>query len=638
MTKRLIAALLLMAMLLTGCGATVPEETTPATTAEPETVVTAPPLKSYTGEVNDDVVATIGEAMLTNRELQAWYWAEVAQYRQENHETAPDFDRPLDSQPCGIDDAAETWQEYFLWEAVDAWHTAQALMMQSREVPMPTEDVYRPSDNYHEHYLTGMPAARYLYGHNKYYQLNTLHEEYLNSLTEILEALATKKGYASVSDMAGKAFGTTEDALNSYADLYNQGYMYFTAMSYYLTQEEETQAAEVQGHFLTDIRHILLIPKETEEDHVVVAENGIVTCSENAWTACEEGAEALLDTLQWDNRNPEYVFSELAVKHSQDTGTALDGGAYHGLCQGQMMDALDAWCFDPVRQVGDTTIIRSEYGVHILYFSGSRAINDANTDEEIQYRALTSFIEEAKNTYAIEIDYSLVALSEAEATVAAGEILYPDIAHERYPEVPLYLQQDYPGVAYNAYTLAGNGCGITSMAMLASYMTDDELTPPEMCTRFGNYGYGGGTDGSLFTKEPSSMGFYLLERTHDYQIAKAALQEGHVVISLQYAGYWTRFGHYIVIESITEDDMIRVRDSNIFNYAKLADHKNDLHRWGTAVGNSQGFWIYEKKVTNIPACSRCGTEEAITDILLTEDYICHKCRTALLRRNAYLEN
>ena len=212
-------------------------------------------------------------------------------------------------------------------------------------------------------------------------------------------------------------------------------------------------------------------------------------------------------------------------------------------------------------------------------------------------------------------------------------MLYPDIAHERFPEVPLYLQQDYPGTMYGGFELRTNGCGITSLAMLASYMADDELTPPEMCARYGRYSHANGTDGMIFIYEPSALGFYLREKTYEPAKAKAALEEGQIVISLQHKGYWTRGGHYIVLEKITEDGLIQVRDSNLYNYGKIHAHKEDLHTWGSITGAGSAFWIFEDKVTRIPMCSRCGNGESH---FLTEDYLCEKCTPALLRRNTWL--
>ena len=35
-----------------------------------------------------------------------------------------------------------------------------------------------------------------------------------------------------------------------------------------------------------------------------------------------------------------------------------------------MVAAFDAWCFDEARQAGDTGIVETEYGYHVMYFSG----------------------------------------------------------------------------------------------------------------------------------------------------------------------------------------------------------------------------------------------------------------------------
>jgi len=622
-----------------GSETVVTEATVPATVpadGDPENVTCK---GSYTADVKTDVVAKIGEAELTAQQLQAWYWAEVAQYAVEDHETAPDFSRPLDTQACELDDSVASWQQYFLREALDAWHGAQALVLQSETVPMPTEEAYKPNLKNYEEYLKDIPATKYLYGYNVYYQTNTLHQAYLADLPERLKAQAVVMGYTGAADMAEKAFGTTEEALLSYAETINRGYMYFTDLSYYIepTQEEllafyeENKGSYSEDGAYVDIRHILLTPEAG-----TVAADGKVTATEEAWAACEAEAEQLLKDWQKDRRCSEYTFGELAVKWSKDSGTALDGGRYLGITKGQLMGQLDAWCFDPDRQAGDTTIQRSEYGVHILYFAKSEPIAYAEAVKDYYRQQQATIMEEAKAAHPMEVIYSAITLGQAKGNVYAGQILYPDVAHERFPEVPLYLQQDYPDTKYGGYKITTNGCGITSLAMLASYMADEELTPPEMCARYGNYSHSNGTDGMIFNYEPAVMGFYLREKTYDNRVAKAALEEGQIVISIQHPGYWTRGGHYIVCEKINDESLVQVRDSNIYNYGKIHGHKEDLHKWGNIVANGSGYWIYEDKITYIPACSRCGTGEAITGQLLMQDYICHKCETALLRRNTYL--
>ena len=116
--------------------------------------------------------------------------------------------------------------------------------------------------------------------------------------------------------------------------------------------------------------------------------------------------------------------------------------------------------------------------------------------------------------------------------------------------------------------------------------------------------------------------------------AYAALEEGYIVVSVQQKGFWTRGGHYLVVEKLLEDGRILVRDSNLFNYGRLHDHKIDSFEWHTITPNGHGYWVYEPKVVSIPACARCGEGNSP---ILHQDYLCHKCNTALVRRNTWLE-
>ena len=671
-----ILAVLLLALVCCGCSGGAGSETVPGTvpTTEATVPVTIPAdgdpgdvtcKGSYTADSidGDTVVATAGDQSLTLEQLQVWYWLAVAERALGPYDAAPDFSRPLDTQACPIDDSVNSWQQYFLKQALNTWHSAAALELQSREQPLATEEAYQPNlDNYAE-YMTDMPATEFLYGYDPMYEPNSMHEEYLTALPQTLEALAQQKGYASLKDMAQSAFGVSSGTLTEVVRMYNFGYMYFTTLGYAVEAPEETVLAYMdaeggydQEGYTVDIRHMLLIPERPEEPplpawkikqmettepvetepEVTVAEDGTVTCSEELWTLCIAQAEDMLAEWQKDRRCSGGSFSQLAVHNSADSGSALNGGIYQGIRPGQLMDQLDAWCFDPARQSGDTGIIRSDYGIHVLYFTGRTENAFAKAEEDLTALEMAGLVEAARTQYPADIDYSAIALTQGEAAVSVSDVLYPDIAHERFPEVPLYLQQDYPTTKYGAFWIRTHGCGITTMAMLASYMADDELTPPEMCARYGNYSFKTGTDGMIFNYEPAVMGFYLREKTYEPKVAKAALEEGQIVVCVQHKGYWTRGGHYLVLEKVMEDGMIQVRDSNIYNYRRVPTHKEDKHSWGSITNACGGYWIYEDKITRIPACSRCGTPEEMLDVLLNSDYTCEKCGPALLRRNTYL--
>lgn len=647
---------------------------TPAATTEATTPATIPAdggpddvtcKGSYTSDSIDPnaVVASAGAHTLTAEQLQVWYWMAVAERAQGPYDAAPDLSRPLDTQACPIDDSVNSWQQYFLKQALNTWHSACALELQAREQPLATEEAYQPNLENQEKYMTGMPATDVLYGYDPLYSPNSMHEAYLTALPDTLKDLAAQKDHASLNDMASAVFGVSAEVLTDVVRMYNFSYMYFTTLGYDLDVSDDDVLAYMdaegsydQEGYTVDIRHILLIPEVPEEEplpswlakateptepvetepQVIVEADGTVTCSEDLWTACMEKAEAMLADWKNDRRCSGATFSELAVKHSADAGSALNGGIYRNVRKGQLMAQIDNWCFDPARQSGDTYIFRSPYGCHILYFTGSTANSFAKAQEDLLSLEMGRLIETARTRYPAEIDYSAIALIQGEAAVSASDVLYPDIAHERFPEVPLYLQQDYPSTKYGAFPIRTNGCGITTMAMLASYMADDALTPPEMCARYGNYSHANGTDGMIFNYEPAVMGFYLREKTYDHRDAKAALEEGQIVISVQHKGYWTRGGHYIVLEKLRDDGQIQVRDSNIFNYGRIQSHVEDRHTWGSITADGSGFWIFEDKITRIPACSRCGTPEQMLDELLNSEYICEKCTPALLRRNTYL--
>lgn len=683
--KKVCVVLMLAACLLAlaGCGGKKDGETVSVTAetleTEPVVLATVPAdgnpedvtcKGSYTGQAAPDtVVASVGDVKLTNGVLSAYYWAEVAAYRGAEHEQAPDFDAPLDTQVCPIDSSVGSWQQYFLKRALNAWHSSQTLVLQGEQEGLPKEEAYNPAVANRESYLDGMPATKVLYRYSDSFQPNSMHQQYLDEIPGMLDTLAKEKGFADEADLAQKAFGTSAGDLEAFVEIYNRGYMYYTSLSYeidpdaeaveaYFTQHEDTYRAEGitrdSGNYV-DIRHILILPTgqvqvegqnlvpgvkpEMTQEPVRVAEDGTVTCSEKAWEQCQADAEALLETWRTKSKATDATFADLAYRNSQDTASSLNGGAYRRVAKGQLLEELDAWCFDPAREAGDTTVIRTAYGCHILYFTGSTDIWYAQAEDDLRSELERGLLETAMEKYPAQVNYSAIVLPEAKAAVGTGDVLYPDVAHERFPEVPLYLQQDYQGTMFGGFKLSSNGCGITSMAMVASYLTDQEWTPPELCERYGNYSYFNGTDGMIYTNESPVLGFYLQEKTYDPILAHQALEEGHIVISIQHKGYWTRGGHYIVLEKLNEDGTVQVRDSNLYNYGtsgRIQAHAQDKHTWGSITSAGSGFWIFAYKVKRIPACSRCGEPEGVTKELLQEDYLCEKCRPAILRRETYL--
>ena len=82
-----------------------------------------------------------------------------------------------------------------------------------------------------------------------------------------------------------------------------------------------------------------------------------------AWSA----ADAIL--TEWKSgAATEESFAALANEKSDD-GDGTTGGLYEDIYPGQMVTAFNDWCFDN-RKVGDTAIVETEYGCHVMYYSG----------------------------------------------------------------------------------------------------------------------------------------------------------------------------------------------------------------------------------------------------------------------------
>ncbi len=165
-------------------------------------------------------------------------------------------------------------------------------------------------------------------------------EEAANSATK---ALMSEYYYKVANDIDrwifedGRAAGDTatieytKDGETKYAAVYIKN-------PYYLVSEK-TQ----------NVRHILFLADSYETDDECKAE------AERVFALWKDGAAT------------EDSFAELAKAYSED-GSASIGGLYENLTDGYTVEAFNDWIFDESRQSGDTDIVLTEYGYHIMYY------------------------------------------------------------------------------------------------------------------------------------------------------------------------------------------------------------------------------------------------------------------------------
>lgn len=122
---------------------------------------------------------------------------------------------------------------------------------------------------------------------------------------------------------------------------------------------------------LKNVRHILVSFEGGTSD-----DSGNITYSEEEKAAAKATAEELLN--QWKSGEAtEDSFAALATEKSSDTGSTANGGLYEDIAPNQMVAAFNDWCFAEGRKAGDTGIVETEYGYHVMYFVG---------DSDVTYR------------------------------------------------------------------------------------------------------------------------------------------------------------------------------------------------------------------------------------------------------------
>ncbi len=122
-----------------------------------------------------------------------------------------------------------------------------------------------------------------------------------------------------------------------------------------------------------DVRHCLIEFEAEDSENVTDAEK----------QATYTKAKALFD--EWAaGEKTEETFAKFATENTADTGSAENGGLYEGIrISDNYVEAFEDWSFDPARKAGDTGIVETEYGYHIMYFVSD---NTDDTDWENSIR------------------------------------------------------------------------------------------------------------------------------------------------------------------------------------------------------------------------------------------------------------
>ena len=194
----------------------------------------------------------------------------------------------------------------------------------------------------------------------------------INAETTAASILCENYGYSSIAQVM--ADWVTDDARKA-------GDMTVIANT---TTDEEGNVTATNGYYvvlfqsgndntfaLKNVRHILAKFEGGSTDESTGAT--VYTLAEKE--AAKAAAEELLASWKAGEAT-EDSFAALANEKSDD-GDGTTGGLYENVYPGQMVTAFNDWCFDAARTVGETGIVETEYGYHVMYFVG---------DSELTYR------------------------------------------------------------------------------------------------------------------------------------------------------------------------------------------------------------------------------------------------------------
>ena len=164
---------------------------------------------------------------------------------------------------------------------------------------------------------------------------------------------------------------------------------------------------------LANVRHILVKFQGGTKDS-----NGNTTYTDAEKATAKAEAEALLKKWQDNQANEEY-FGELANAESDDQGGKVtNGGLYEDILPGQMVKNFNDWCFDESRKAGDTGIVETEYGYHVMYYSSADEMTyrDYMIDSDMRTEATETW----KNDLTKNVPYTLVSLDKMEMDLILG--------------------------------------------------------------------------------------------------------------------------------------------------------------------------------------------------------------------------
>ena len=337
------------------------------------------------GASMDLPVVSCGERTLNSRDFAYYYWTEYYLLLESGY--APATDVPLEEQRY---DGERTWQDYMLEQTMQTVGETMALVSAADQAGFTLPEKTQKN-------LDAVAAKL---------DENAANAGFIqkNGEADVDAFLADSYGYGATK----KAFlAYLQDAYlaAAYADtlFYGEDFSDAEVSAYYDSFAADYAAAGVDktDTYTVSIRDLIFVPDSTEEAD---------------WQAAQDKAEALLE--QWEeNGGTTEAFAALTTEDAMDT-------TYSSLRPGVLSDKVDAWCFEEVRQPGDTVIFRSADGVHLIcYYAGAeKPIWYEQALSDLRYEAYASTLRNLMDQTPCKLDETRLELHTPQSLLAEAEL------------------------------------------------------------------------------------------------------------------------------------------------------------------------------------------------------------------------
>ena len=161
----------------------------------------------------------------------------------------------------------------------------------------------------------------------------------------------------------------------------------------------KTSKASVEEDETYTVRHILVAPESGNNSSSSTSEKTEYT--DEQWAAAKKKADSILAKFNKTDKS-EYEFAKLAEQYSTDSASTSSGsndsfgGLYESVTLGQMVPDFEKWSIDDSRKYGDTGIVKSDYGYHIMFFINDCPEYQSKIIAQIKSDRLSTMIDKAE--------------------------------------------------------------------------------------------------------------------------------------------------------------------------------------------------------------------------------------------------